>query len=369
MWFTDFVIGIIIFSLVLISYYTYTTNISKQDSSVMNDLVSDSKTISSILLNEGNPSIWTDETVIRMGLTDNNQIIDQSLLLESSKIDYNKTKKLLGVTNDFFAFFQNKDGKFIAFGGDFGIGDTDVIFNSSLKIAYYWHQDADRLMKDFMEGLGADIYAGKNERAVLVDILDQYDLVLLEDCHCNSPSSDDALQKIEDWVFSGGLALLSEHHHNQFPNTIMGVNTDKGEKGDDGTTNASVIATDPLLALTLNTIIEFEKDVIELVDDPSTEDAIDFTIIAQWDDDTSPSSGTGAIARWGFGQGDVYYFPDYHANYFGEEFVGIVEEAIQNRIYQDGFIQINEEYEELIKIERLAIYNSEIVKMVVYVWQ
>ena len=92
----DFVIGMIVFSLVLITYYTYTTNISKEDSSVMANLVSDSKTLSSILLNEGFPSTWTSETVTRMGLTDNNQIIDANLLIESSKIDYDKTKKLLG---------------------------------------------------------------------------------------------------------------------------------------------------------------------------------------------------------------------------------------------------------------------------------
>ena len=45
MWFMDFVIGIIIFSLVLITYYTYTTNISKQDTSTADDLVLDAKTV------------------------------------------------------------------------------------------------------------------------------------------------------------------------------------------------------------------------------------------------------------------------------------------------------------------------------------
>ena len=53
MWFTDFIIGILLFSLVLISYYTYTTNISKQDSSATDNLISNAKSVSSSLTSGG----------------------------------------------------------------------------------------------------------------------------------------------------------------------------------------------------------------------------------------------------------------------------------------------------------------------------
>lgn len=387
MWSSDFVIGLLIFSLMLVAYYTYTVNLSKQDSSVMNDLISDSKTISSSLLVEGYPSTWTEETVTRIGLTNNDQIINTNLLIESSKINYNKTKKLLGATNDFFVFFQNKDGKFITFGGDFGLGSTEVDFISSVKMAYYAHQTGDSLMKDFMESVGADIYTdytkGPDENprpklGELLDNIDAYTLILMEDCHCDKDRKDKdggpiyfALQRIEDWTSNGGLAFLSEHHNNQFPNTVMGVDVDKGGKLKNGYTGiATVISTDSLLNLELDEDITFLEDVITLEDNPGSEDAIDFTVIAEWTETKDASDlGKGTIARWGFGQGTVYYFPDYHANFLDGDFTTAVEEAIQSKIYQDGFIQINEEYEELIKIERLAIYNSELVKMVVYVWQ
>src|SRR3989344_8728978 len=80
MWFMDFTIGIIIFSLVLITYYTYTTNISKQDTIALNDLVSDSKSVSSSLMLAGFPENWDNETVQRIGLTNNDQQADETKL-------------------------------------------------------------------------------------------------------------------------------------------------------------------------------------------------------------------------------------------------------------------------------------------------
>ena len=49
-WFTDFAVALFIFILVLITYYNYTTNASKADSSVMHSLLGESEAISSSLL-------------------------------------------------------------------------------------------------------------------------------------------------------------------------------------------------------------------------------------------------------------------------------------------------------------------------------
>src|SRR3989338_6757363 len=86
MWFMDFVIGIIIFSLVLVTYYTYTTNISKQDVVVLNDLISDSKSVSSSLMLAGFPENWDNDTVQRIGVTGNNQKTNETKLRHLSDI-------------------------------------------------------------------------------------------------------------------------------------------------------------------------------------------------------------------------------------------------------------------------------------------
>src|SRR3989338_3668446 len=107
MWFMDFVIGIIIFSLVLITYYTYTTNISKQDAVVLNDIISDSKSVSSSLMLAGFPENWNNETVQRIGLTGSNQQTDDTKLRYLSGISYKESKKLLGAVYYFFIFFYD----------------------------------------------------------------------------------------------------------------------------------------------------------------------------------------------------------------------------------------------------------------------
>ena len=174
MWFTDFFIALLIFFFVLISYYTYIANISKQSSSVFDELISETKTISPTLLLEGNPSTWTNETVIRIGLTKNDERIDNTLLIEASKISYNRTKKLLGVVHDFFVFFENKDGRIVTFAGEFGLGSPDVIFNSSVNMAYYYQQEGQddrgrsgrlallRILQDWITWGGSYLQGGGN---------------------------------------------------------------------------------------------------------------------------------------------------------------------------------------------------------------
>ena len=87
MWFTDFVIGTLIFTLMLIWYYTYTTNISKQDSLTANDLISDAESMSSSVLLSGFPDNWDASTVQGIGVTNNNQRINKTKFNEFMKIN------------------------------------------------------------------------------------------------------------------------------------------------------------------------------------------------------------------------------------------------------------------------------------------
>ena len=54
--YSDFVISILIFGVILVMYFTYTTNLSNQDVGLSDDLLTDSKTIVSSLTSEGYPN-------------------------------------------------------------------------------------------------------------------------------------------------------------------------------------------------------------------------------------------------------------------------------------------------------------------------
>ena len=111
MWSSDFVIGFFIFSLMLVAYYTYTTNLSKQDTIVVGDLVSEAQIVSSSLISEGLPSNWDLNTVTRIGFTDKSNRIDLDKFIDFNQLDYNDTKKMLGTVYDYFLYFVNESGE------------------------------------------------------------------------------------------------------------------------------------------------------------------------------------------------------------------------------------------------------------------
>ena len=78
-----------------------------------------------------------------------------------------------------------------------------------------------------------------------------------------------------------------------------------------------------------------------------------------------------AIARWSYGDGKILFFSDFDANYLAGNFQEIIEGSAQ-RFANAACFPIdfsNIERDNLIKIDRLVIYNSKPLKMVTYLWQ
>ena len=78
-----------------------------------------------------------------------------------------------------------------------------------------------------------------------------------------------------------------------------------------------------------------------------------------------------AIARWEYGNGKVIFFSDFDATYFVSDFQENLEASIRKWIRAQclPFDFSNIIRENLVKIDRLLIYKSNIVKMVLYLWQ
>lgn len=143
-WYTDFMIGILIFVIVIFIYYEYANNLSQDPSGITSDLMMEAKAISSSLITQGFPVNWNQSNVIIIGLTDGNQRLVQEKLDMFADMDYGSTKTKFRIPYDYYFYLEDVDGSIIQINGEDGIGlnATDpenlipitriVIYNSKL---------------------------------------------------------------------------------------------------------------------------------------------------------------------------------------------------------------------------------------------
>src|SRR3989338_5950944 len=178
-WFMDFAVALVIFSVVLVSYYTYTTNISKQDAIVLNELISDSKLVSSSLMSAGFPGSWDNYTVQRIGLTGNDQKADDERVFQFGEIPYNRTKSLLGTPYDYLLFFLNQSNGQVNINGvcRAGMPLSGPVYDA--KVAYHYGS-SDDFLKDFLvDKFNADVYFGDNGFDAMIGSIADYDFVVM----------------------------------------------------------------------------------------------------------------------------------------------------------------------------------------------
>jgi len=364
-WFTDFVIAMLIFSFALIYYYTFTTNISKQDSVTVDNLVTDSKSISSSLLVGGFPSNWDNTTVQRIGVTDDNQILNPTKWSNFDSIGYNKSKKLFGTAYDYLAYFVDENDTLLNILGICGIGVPEANFSYDIKAAYYYDNDDDSFIKDFMiDKLDADVYSaepGYEDFDVFISNLTTYGIVLIEHSKLTGNIFDDNKAAMDSFVSNGGLMFLSGQIANPQGRELTGVKLYKKNGQSLSDRNSTVVKEDEFLDFTLGESIVFRQAYY--VENLST--AKSYTEIVKFVEDDR-----NAVSRWNFGNGSVFHFSDLDVSFFSGDFVDEVQEAIKKwGNFKCNPINIsNLEYQNLIKIDRFLVYDSKPVKMVLYLW-
>ncbi len=125
-WFTDLLIGMVIFSSVLLLYMRVSSNLSDTDERLLEELKADSAFVASGLAGTGYPDGWNALNVQKLGLTDGSNILNQSKVTSASAVNYSALKVLMGTRNDFFAFFEDKGGNVMSIAGICGIGKLSV---------------------------------------------------------------------------------------------------------------------------------------------------------------------------------------------------------------------------------------------------
>ncbi len=373
-WFTDFVIAILIFSFILIAYYTYTTNISKEDFSSMDNLVADAKTISSSLTTGGSPENWNSDNVEIVGFTDEYNRIDNTKFVEFTKINYNKTKKLLGTPYDYSLFFVNESNDVQNVEGFCGTGNSEVNITYDLSAAYYYEGPGqENVMKGFMEtNFNADVYYDKNKGAednedqeALRDNINNYDFIVIEHPTWSNADFSAFVDIADPWVKAGGILFVGGQMGVSQNSDGLGVifKKDAGEalKNED----ATVLREDEFLAFHVDDKITFEQAYFV-----KNNGATDFIDVARFDNIIRDDENAIALARWSKDSGGVLFFSDFKATYLAGDFQAILE-ASATKWANAVCLPINIiglERDNLVKTERLVIHNSDQMKMVLYLW-
>jgi len=106
-WTTDYVIGLMLFILVLI--ITVKMVISIQPSQDQIIVYRDAVHLSDAILSKGYPANWTTTDVLLPGIADNNRI-NNTKLLQFQNMEYGQTKILMHTISDYLFFIKNGTG-------------------------------------------------------------------------------------------------------------------------------------------------------------------------------------------------------------------------------------------------------------------
>jgi hypothetical protein len=139
-WYTDFMLGILVFVVVIFVYYEYAYSIDQNPADITSDIMMDAKSISSSLITQGSPADWNQSTVKIIGLTDGEQRIVQEKLDMFANMTYAQTRTKLRTPYEFYIQFEELNGSIIQINGKDGIGlaanDTDNAVSISRIVVY-----------------------------------------------------------------------------------------------------------------------------------------------------------------------------------------------------------------------------------------
>jgi len=356
----DFVIALLLFTFTLVVYFSYTNNFQKQSYGNLDLLVKDANSISTSLTLSGYPINWNNETVIRIGVTDN-QKLNSSKVKLFKKLNYTKTKNMFATYYDYFVYFVNDKDEVLNIDGICGAGYPLITTTYNVKSAYYYSSESDAFLKDFMsQTFAADIFF--NDIETFASNLSSYNFIVMEHPLLTTSEYNQYKDHLNNYSSTGGLLMISGELVTAQDRDLVGVGFNKKSGLSASQRTAIVNNTDPYLELSIGQSMTFNQ--YYYVENKS--EAVGFKIIA-----TFNNSDDKAIAKWTYGNGTVYFFSDFDVSNFNGDFIGLVEETtkalVQGTCSPINLSIINPK--DLVKAERYISYNSRPVKMIVYLWQ
>jgi hypothetical protein len=133
-WYTDFMIGILIFVIVIFIYYGYAHSINQDPGKSISELLMDSKAITSSLVTRGSPNDWNETNVEIIGLTDGNQRIVQEKLDMFAGMNYSYMRTKLRTPYDFYFYLEDVNGSRIDLNGSLFIGENSSDYDNMVSM-------------------------------------------------------------------------------------------------------------------------------------------------------------------------------------------------------------------------------------------
>jgi hypothetical protein len=104
------VIGVLIFSIVIVTYFYYVEHSDYTDESLMSTMLTEAKTISGSFVTRGYPVGWTAANVTNVGLTDGNYRINMTKLSNFNSWGYEERRGYLHTTKDYYFYLEYLNG-------------------------------------------------------------------------------------------------------------------------------------------------------------------------------------------------------------------------------------------------------------------
>ena len=138
----DLIIALFIISIFFVIFLNYDRNESFSDSN--SDIIMETKVLSDYLVSSGYPTDWNSSNVIKIGVTNGNNVLNSTKLdmfYNMTNEDYDKTKYTLGVNDDFLVFFSDHNGNIMR------VGESDFIGKPSYNISTIESTNPNQLFK------------------------------------------------------------------------------------------------------------------------------------------------------------------------------------------------------------------------------
>ena len=212
-WFMDFAIALLLFTFTVAVYFGYIGNLQKQEGGKLDLLTKDAKAMSSALALEGYPDDWNNLTVIRIGIIDD-QKLNSTKLKEFKQLTYNFSKRRFGTIYDFFVYFVNEKDEVLNVNSVCGVGFPLANLTYNIKSAYYYSDDDDEFLLDFMnDSFKADIYFGdnpgnENDIDALKSNISKYKLLVMEHPLLSTSNYNSLKDSINNFSSTGNFFMI-----------------------------------------------------------------------------------------------------------------------------------------------------------------
>ena len=121
-WYSDFMVGLLIFIIVVFVYYEFAYNFNEDPGEIIYELMMEAKSISSSLIGEGFPSNWSKDNVKIIGIGDGNHRSVEQKLSMFYDMTYLETRSKLRSIYNYYFHLEYLNGTIIIIDGKNGAG-------------------------------------------------------------------------------------------------------------------------------------------------------------------------------------------------------------------------------------------------------